>query len=736
MGAALFMAVFLSGAAALVYQVCWQRILALHSGIGLFSVALIVGAFMAGLGLGNLLGGALSPRLERRQALLAFAGLEMAIGIFGAFSAWLYYDWLYLNHVALYGQTSRAALLHFVALLPPTLLMGMSLPFLTRATVTTPVTAGRVVAWIYGINVLGAAVGSVAAPWWLIRHHGMRFAITIAAACNLVAAVAAVAAAARAKRASSPAVPATASSMGRGWPPMRWMALYALSGFIALSLEMVWFRVLDIAVRATAFTFGTLLAGYLLGNAIGAIGGRWLKEAGHGPLARFIACQCALLVLSALALGTVVWVPAYWPLVSWFAEIWEGARSYNLGGAWNSGSVFRLYVVLPGFLFGLPTILMGVSMATLQTAVHDDPRTSGLKVGWLQAANIVGCVAGALLTGIALLNWLGTTGTVRALLVVGLVFVGFGWRHVPRARRWFAAWAAAILVLVGALPGQDAFWLRFHGETPGRSLVEEDATGVVALTPGRRETWAMWVSGKHFSTIPYGGIHTLLGALPSMMHTRPERIALIGLGSGDTAWASGSRLAATREIHVFEISAPQKAILERFRAAGLAPRALEQFLDDRRVTLRVADGRNAIEQSKTLYDVIEMDPLRPSNAYSGNLYSREFFERCARKLRAGGFMCTWAPSPRVRATFRTVFSHTVDFAGGTILVGSRDPFPVDVAAWQARLLEPGVRAYLGPQRWADVRNALATARETPFSGASRREINTDLFPRDEFNTPE
>jgi spermidine synthase len=307
---------------------------------------------------------------------------------------------------------------------------------------------------------------------------------------------------------------------------------------------------------------------------------------------------------------------------------------------------------------------------------------------------------------------------------------------LPAARRSFAAWAVVIAAVLALLPGQDRFWLRFHGEVPGRSLVEEDATGVVALTPGRHDTWAMWVSGKHFSSLPYGGTHTLLGALPSMMHARPERIALIGLGSGDTAWASGSRSTVTREIRVFEISAPQKAILDRLRTQRLAPRALEQFLADPRVSLRVADGRNAIEQSNELYDIIEMDPLRPSNAYSGNLYSREFFALCARKLRAGGFMCTWAPSPRVRATFRSVFPYVVDFQNSTILVGSRDPFPLEVAAWQARLLAPGVSGYFGAQRTAEVRAALATAQLVPFTGAAAGEINIDLFPRDEFNTQE
>ena len=120
----------LSGAAALVYQVAWQRLLALHSGFGLYSVAMIVAAFMAGLGIGSQLGGRLSTRLGGRRALIAFAGLELAIGAFGAASTYLYYDWLYPHAVHLASPSWQGGILHLAALLPPTVLMGMSLPFL------------------------------------------------------------------------------------------------------------------------------------------------------------------------------------------------------------------------------------------------------------------------------------------------------------------------------------------------------------------------------------------------------------------------------------------------------------------------------------------------------------------------------------------------------------------------------------------------------------------------------
>jgi len=180
---------FLSGAAALVYQVAWQRILALHSGMALYSMAMIVAAFMAGLGIGSHLGGVVSSRLGRRTALGAFALVELGIGAFGACSPVLYYDWLYPVAAGLHGQSWSGGVLHILALLPPTLMMGASLPLLVRGMVREVRTAGTLVGYLYGINVLGASIGAVATSWLLIPRVGIRGAVLAAAAANLLVSV-------------------------------------------------------------------------------------------------------------------------------------------------------------------------------------------------------------------------------------------------------------------------------------------------------------------------------------------------------------------------------------------------------------------------------------------------------------------------------------------------------------------------------------------------------------------
>src|SRR3989442_5507706 len=186
-------AFFVSGISALVYQIAWQRILALHSGVGIYSIAMIVAAFMAGLGAGSHMGGVLSARVSRASALRIFAALKLGIAAFGAASSWIYYDWLYVRAGWLYAPPWRAALLHLASFLIPTGLMGMSLPFLVRAMVGDVAAPGRPIGFLYGINMLGASAGAWLTPWVLIRHFGIRGAIGIAAVGNVSAGLAALA---------------------------------------------------------------------------------------------------------------------------------------------------------------------------------------------------------------------------------------------------------------------------------------------------------------------------------------------------------------------------------------------------------------------------------------------------------------------------------------------------------------------------------------------------------------
>ncbi|MCG6924998.1 MAG: fused MFS/spermidine synthase [Acidobacteria bacterium] len=718
-----------SGVAALVYQVTWQRLLALHSGVGLYSVAMIVAAFMAGLGIGSLVGGCLSARVGPAAALRAFALLELLIGAFGAASSWIYYDWLYPWAVHLPSPSWSAGLLHFAALLPPTVLMGMSLPFLVRAVVTDVEGAGRRIGWLYGVNVLGAAAGALATPWVLLPRGGILGGVLVAAAANgLVGLGALVLGSLPAVPSRGDAAPAAApAATGREPPGARpfalWVGLYALSGFVALSLEVVWFRLLDVAVKSTAFTFGTVLSVYLLGSALGSLAGAPLVARLRHPLRVFLVTQCALVGLSAAAVIALVALPAHWPLVDWYLEYWASYDFFKFGHVSDSTHVIRLYVVLPFALLFLPTVLMGFSFPVLQRAVQDNPATSGRRVGTLQAANIAGCTAGSLLVGLVTLALLGTPGTLRLLLACGVAFALVGLRYYGVS---FVVPATVLALLAACVPGPDRLWMRLHGmtrEVPV-AIFDEDGTAVVALTPEQGD-WRLSINGRGNSWLPYGSGHTLLGALPASVHPAPRRVAVVGLGSGDTASAASYR-SETLSTTVFEIARPQPRALWRLVGFVDIP-DLRRLLEDSRLRIRLADGRKALEAATDTYDLIETDATFPETAGSGNLYSLEFFRAAGRRLEPGGVMCTWSPTPRVYRTFRTAFPHVLEGEERGVLIGSLDPISFEPEVWRARAREGASR--LGAARSLEVVEALGRLR--PASGSIEGTLNRDLFPRDE-----
>jgi predicted membrane-bound spermidine synthase len=721
----------LSGCAGLIYQVSWQRILALHSGVGIYSVAMIVAAFMAGLGVGSHLGGMLSLRLKARWAVRAFALVELGIGAFGAVSCWLFYDVLYLKAAWLYTDLWRAGLLHFLGLFVPCCLMGMSLPFLVRGMVSEASSAGRVVGVLYGINLLGASLGALVTPWYLIPNYGIRGAVLAAALANLAAGILGLGVGTLRPREEGGAPAPAASEPAQPFP--LWVGLYALSGCVALSFEILWFRILDLAVKATAYTFGTLLALYLAGSALGCLAGAFSVGRIRRPLRAFLLCQCALLAYAGLAVLLLARLPIETPGYAQFHEFWRKGGFY-LGQTQAPATLRALYLWLPLALFGLPTMLMGLSFPILQRAVQEDPRTSGRKVGILQTANIAGCVLGSLLVGLVALTWLGTTGTVRALLVAGLVFAGLGVRAYG-VRSAFGVAAAALVALAVAQPGQGQLWRRLHGIGDAPALIEEDATGLSALISRGYGRWVVYVNGKGHSWIPFGGVHTVLGAFPAAMHPAPVDVAVIGLGSGDTAWATGSR-PETQHMTVFEISGPQPRLLRRLAATEDLP-VLRRFLDDPRLRIKVADGRTALGEGGARYDIIEADAQWPVVAYAGNLYSVEFFQHCARHLKPGGLVVTWAPTPRVYSSFVTALPNVLGNGDRTILVGSNEPLEPDMDTWEARLRSPAMTAYLGQDGVDRTLALLRTLRPYHRSGRQQpeRHMNFDLFPRDEFFSP-
>jgi spermidine synthase len=293
--------------------------------------------------------------------------------------------------------------------------------------------------------------------------------------------------------------------------------------------------------------------------------------------------------------------------------------------------------------------------------------------------------------------------------------------------------AAVVIGLVTVTPGSAMLWAHLHGTREGGVIIGEDGSGLSVIKAGTQQA-VVYVNGIGQSRMPYGDVHTALGALPAFVHPDPRSAVVIGLGSGDTVHAVAGRQ-ALEHIASVEIIRGQIETLEAVRSRFAYP-GLVTLLSDPRIVQVFADGRIHLQRGTRRYDIIEADALRPTSGYSGNLYSDAYFELVKRNLTPNGLAATWAPTQRVYNTFIKTFPHVVSAAG--ILLGSQQPIVLDRDAIAARLAEPFARdhfarAGIDIERLLDEALRGATAYGPDYPRTSLGEINTDLFPRDEFD---
>jgi predicted membrane-bound spermidine synthase len=336
---------------------------------------------------------------------------------------------------------------------------------------------------------------------------------------------------------------------------------------------------------------------------------------------------------------------------------------------------------------------------------------------------------------------LGTAATFRLLAAAAGVFLALRVRAVGRFSGGGALLAAAMLAALVVFPDSQRLWATLHGATPARALAAEDASGIslVRASGDGTDTHLVMAGGLGLSEFPYGtygGVHTLLGALPVLIHPAPRRVAVIGLGSGDTTFGVGAR-PDVEEIVTIEIIGSQLDALREFQERVGYP-GLDVLFSDPRFRFVVGDGRTHVRRDPRPYDVIEADALRPSSAYAGNLYSLEYFALLRAKLAPGGMAVTWLPTERVRDTFARSFPHVLVLRD--IGFGSDSPIPFDRAAVLARCQEPAVRAHfetIGLDLCQLLGEFLAQERRPfrlgPEDDRTRfRDVNSDLFAKDEF----
>jgi spermidine synthase len=683
-----------SGCAALTYEVIWMHLMRLVIGASSMSVGIVLASFMGGMFLGSLFFARYVPRV--RHPLRVYAAIEVGIGVFGLLMPLLLpaIRHVYVGLVG-YGAVGIAlrAVVAAVLLLPPTALMGATLPAVARR-----YSGGRrgtsALAWLYAANTVGAVLGALLAAFYLLAVWDVWVATFVAVFLNF-----AVAAYAHYLARSEPA-----NLKGAGSGPVvtkpaqafdaRIVYLgTALSGLTALGAQVVWTRLLTLLFGATVFAFAIILAVFLGGLGIGSAVAAGLLRRGVSPL-RGLAWTQLLLVptvlLSAFVLARVL--PYASPSASTPVQALHGLHVLR-----------TIDVILPS------AVLWGMSfplaLAAVNQAGGDPGRTSGL----VYASNTVGAIAGALLVSFFAIPAYGTKWAEQSLVVLAglsaaILFYGArGRRDAPRSGFEIPpAWAlAAGLIAAALLPGLSKVFLA-HGRylwwvdpRDRYPYVSEGASSTVAVHVAPDGYKNFHVSGRVEATNNPNDLRTerLIGHLTGLMHPHPKSVLVVGLGAGVSAGAL-TLYPEVKRIVICEIEPRVVGAAQLFTAENYS------VLTDPRVEIVFDDARHFLATTREKFDVITSDPIHPWVRGNSILFSREYYEIVRARLEPGGIATQWVPlyetsELAIQIQMRTftdafpngaVFNTAITGRGyDVVLVGGTAPLRFDLDVIDARI---------------------------------------------------
>jgi len=688
-----------SGCAALIYEVVWFQLLQLVIGSSAISIGVLLGTYMGGMCLGSI---ALSKIVsKRRHPLRIYAAIELGIGIcaIGVLLGVPAIDHLYVA-VAAQGYTGIAmrAVVSALCLLPPTVLMGASLPAIARWVEAVP----EGVAWLgyfYGGNLAGAVFGSLFAGFYLLRLHDMAVATYVAAAINLAVALVSFLLSGASQpdgAGSSELAEEAAGSAGSRrvlWPIY---TTIALSGLTALGAEVIWTRLLSLLLGGTVYTFSIILAVFLVGLGIGSAFGSRETRSARDPRMALAVCQLLLLPAIAYAAYTILDSLPYWnPLAS--TNPWV-SFAFDLGRC--------LWAILPA------TLLWGASFPLAIAAVspvRGRNRDLGQLVGEVYAANTIGAIAGALAFSTVLIPWVGTQTSQRLLIAGSLLagLIGLAPMLRPLGRGLAVGAACSIIALGLGWSVPQIPWLMIgYGH---HMTTQTDNGHLLYFAEGMNSSMAVselpggqhyfHVSGKvEASTEPFDmRLQRMLGHLPALIHPQPRSVLIVGFGAGVTA-GSFVPYPEIQKITICEIEKEIPPATSRY-----FNRENNDVLHDPRTRIFFDDARHFVLTSQDKYDIITSDPIHPWVKGTSTLYSKEYFEMCKRHLNPGGIVTQWVPLyesdlatvKSELATFFEVFPHgtvwgnEVDGQGyDIVLLGQAGETKIDVDAMEQRLHRP------------------------------------------------
>lgn len=755
---------FCSGATALVYEVIWSKYLTLLLGSTVHAQTIVLAVFMGGLALGNRIFGARADRL--RQPLAVYGYLEIGIGLYSFFFPQVYQgaDAIFVQLGSpLLGKSGLLLLLKGILsaglLLGPTILMGGTLPLVAAWLQKNTPDPGRRSARFYSTNSLGAVCGAGLAGFFLVTWMGLPSTLQMTALVNvgigiIAAGISRFQEAQETSKKTAEVSQANPASAPRSQEVFRSACLVvALTGAVSMGLEVLASRCLCLIFGASLQAFAIVLMAFILGIGLGSAviasprRAHWPKEA----------------TTLVLMLGAATWIGLLVMNIEGLVELYRQART----GLSRTPMGYRFNQLIAGafsiLVLGLPAAALGAVLPLWIRGVSETSDLLGDRVGRLLTWNTLGAVAGVLVTGFVLMPGVGLRGSfiVLALTLSVAAMLAALWQ-----RRRIATACAAVVGcgLIAASFYGGASWRMVLGsgvfrwrETEIRASIRErcqfmhpvfyedaaDATVSVEETDtaGNREL-ILKVNGKaDASTKGDLSAQLLMAHLPLMMKPDSRDVFVLGIGSGITA---GAVLGYPVErLTVAENCGPV------LRAAKLFEPWNNGIMTNSRARILREDARTVLKLGATQYDVIIAEPSNPWTVGVGSVFSQEFYQLSASRLKPGGIMAQWfhlyemndGIVEMVLRTFSSVFPVMEVWeanSGDIIMLGSSQPWKSDRDTYASifalerprkdlesiGLLNPEM---IAARQFASQRTASALVGAGP--------IQSDDFPVLEYNAP-
>ena len=759
----LYLIFFASGATGLVYEVIWVRLTGLVFGNTSFSIATVLGAFMAGLALGSWI---LGRYADRQARPLRFYGiLEILIGLsavvvpyaFGAVESMYWAVAPDLGAIPGADLVFRFAM-SFAIMLVPTFLMGGTLPILVRFFVRSTDEVESRLGTLYALNTAGAAMGTLAAALVLIPSLGNQLTTVWIASMNVGIGLLAI----RLDLGQEPLVLEDAALVSmepdREGPSVSAtsdrlvLATLAVSGFVAMVYEVAWTRSLSALLGSSTYAFSIMLVTFLVGIAAGSSwASRFRPSASLSMLGLF-----QLAIASGGLVFLVGYVFAPYLLLGLIRALY-----------YSFPAVLTIQFIMSGLLMILATFFMGATFPIAGQLYSSRLVLLGRRIGSAYSVNTVGAIFGSLIAGFFLVPTIGTERTILTGLflnsALALVLLAEE-KGVYAAARW--AGVGMLLVSTISMTG-GIFWdpgmldrgvLIYARQFESRPelLIEEHYTDtdVVYFAEGNNASISVRRGNDYVGLRTNGKVDAsngedmttqlMIAYLPGLHHPSPENVLVIGYGSGVTAGAASVFPEVVR-VDCVEIEPAVVAAGPWFEGINRGS------YDDPKVHIIEGDARNYLNITDQTYDIIISEPSNPWIAGVASLFTAEFYATAANALDDDGVFAQWVQlyelSPEdlrmILAEFERQFPEVTVWdmgVGDLVLLGSRQPLVLDVERMD-RIIQTDAtveRDFREHLRLDDPLGILAhyvmpVERVREFSVTNLR--NTDDHPLLEFHSP-